>query len=632
MQCDELDIVVVGAGHAGCEAALSCARMGLSVRLYTLNADTVGLMPCNPSIGGLGKGHLVREIDALGGQMGQAADASCIQYKRLGTSKGPAVQGSRMQCDRFEYSLVMKAVVEAEPNLTLRQEMITGLIVHHGTCKGVRERCGLEVYCKAVILATGTFLNGKIHVGEVSYGAGRAGEFPSIELAAQIRALGLPMGCFKTGTPPRVKGSSLHLDMMEEDPGDEFLRPFSLRTHAIRRPVRSCFKTYTSVHTHEIVRRNLSRSPLYSGTIKGTPARYCPSLEDKIARFPQRERHLVVAEPEGLRTNEMYVKGLGNSLPSELQAELVQSVPGLEHAEIIRPAYAIEYEFIHPTGLLHTLETRAIHRLYLAGQINGTSGYEEAAAQGLWAGINAALAVKGLPPFLLDRSEAYMAVMVDDLVSRGVQEPYRMFTSRSEYRLLLREDNAALRLLKKGNELGLIPKYLVDELESKEMLLQRNLQLLETVRIKPSPEVNSLVQNKGGKEILQTLSGKKFLKRPEITVNDLIALEVIGGDLSSEERNLLEIMVKYEGYIERQRREASRAEKMEHALIPDDLDFQCVPGLSREMKDRLMAARPRSLGHMSRIPGVTPAALTAVMVGLRNRRGLEQQKSTRPQW
>jgi tRNA uridine 5-carboxymethylaminomethyl modification enzyme len=328
----------------------------------------------------------------------------------------------------------------------------------------------------------------------------------------------------------------------------------------------------------------------------------------------------------------MYIKGLGNSLPSELQAELVQSVPGLENAEIIRPAYAIEYEFIHPTGLLHTLETRAIHRLYLAGQINGTSGYEEAAAQGLWAGINAALAVKGLPPFLLDRSEAYMAVMVDDLVSRGVQEPYRMFTSRSEYRLLLREDNAALRLLKKGNELGLIPKYLVDELESKEMLLLRNLQLLETVRIKPSPEVNSLVQNKGGKEILQTLSGKKFLKRPEITVDDLIVLGVIGGDLSSEERNLLEIMVKYEGYIERQRREASRAEKMEQALIPDDLDFQCVPGLSREMKDRLMAVRPRSLGHMSRIPGVTPAALTAVMVGIRNRRGLEQRKATSPQW
>jgi tRNA uridine 5-carboxymethylaminomethyl modification enzyme len=327
----------------------------------------------------------------------------------------------------------------------------------------------------------------------------------------------------------------------------------------------------------------------------------------------------------------MYIKGLGNSLPSELQAELVHSVPGLEHAEIIRPAYAIEYEFIHPTGLLHTLETRTIRSLYLAGQINGTSGYEEAAAQGLWAGINAALAVKGLPPFLLDRSEAYMAVMVDDLVSRGVQEPYRMFTSRSEYRLLLREDNAGLRLIKKGDELGLIPKYLVDEVESKEMLLLRNLELLETVRIKPSPGVNSLVQSKGGKEILQTLSGKKFLKRPEITVDDLMALGVIGGDLSSDERNLLEVMVKYEGYIERQRREASRAEKMEQALVPDDLDFQCVPGLSREMKDRLTAARPRSLGHMSRIPGVTPAALTAVMVSLRNRRGLEQQKSNSPQ-
>ncbi len=621
MKNPEWDVIVVGAGHAGCEAALCCARMGLSVRIYTLNADTIGLMPCNPSIGGLGKGHLVKEIDALGGEMGLVADASCIQYKRLGTSKGPAVQGSRMQCDRIEYSLAMKKTLEQEPNLSIRQEMIVDLIIDRGCCKGVRERTGLQVSSRAVILATGTFLNGVIHVGDTCYSAGRAGEFASVELADQLKSLGLPIGRFKTGTPPRVKGRSVNLSMMEEDPGEETARPFSLRTANISRPLRSCFKTYTSQQTHEIVRRYLSRSSLYSGRIKGTPARYCPSLEDKVARFPDRPRHLVVAEPEGLHTTELYLKGLGNSLPGEIQQELIQSVPGLESAEVVRPAYAIEYEFIQPTSLNRTLESKLIHGLYLAGQINGTSGYEEAAAQGLWAGINAALAIKGLPPFLLDRSEAYIAVMIDDLVTRGVQEPYRMFTARSEYRLLLREDNAGNRLLKRGQALGLIPKYLVEQLEVKEQKLEENVSLLEAIKIKPTVELNELIRRKGGREIQCTLNAVRLLKRPEISVDDLIAMGILSPSMPQEERQDLEVRVKYDGYIERQRREAHQAARMEHVLIPEDLDYNTIPGLSREMIERLSTVRPVSLGQLSRIPGITPAAVTALMVRLRHRGG-----------
>ena len=617
MKRPEIDIIVVGAGHAGCEAALACARMGLSVWLYTLSADTIGLMPCNPSIGGLGKGHLVREIDALGGEMGRAADASCIQYKILGTSKGPAVQGSRMQCDRLEYSLAMKSAVEKEPNLLVRQEMVDSLLIKEGVCLGIRERSGYEVSSQAVVLATGTFLDGVIHVGQVSYGAGRAGEFPAQGLASQLKRLGLPWGRFKTGTPPRVKGATVNFALMTEDPGDDFIRPFSLRTSRVSRPVRSCFRTYTSKLTPDIVRGNLLRSPLYSGTIKGTPARYCPSLGDKVARFPDRERHPVVAEPEGLHTSELYLKGLGNSLPPEVQTELLRSVPGLEEAEIVRPAYAIEYDFIHPTNLRLTLESRTIARLYLAGQINGTSGYEEAGAQGLLAGINAALAIMGKGPFILDRSEAYIGVMVDDLVTRGVSEPYRMFTSRAEYRLLLREDNAAERLLRKGQALGLVPSHLVDELETKLRMLENNLRLLEGIRVKPTAKVNDLIRSRGGREIIEAMSGIRLLKRPEISVEDLVHLGILDSGLDAELRSQIEIRLKYEGYIDRQIREANQFQKMEKAIIPEDIDYDRVQGLSRELRERLKSVRPHSLGQVSRIPGITPAALSALMVRMR---------------
>ncbi len=616
----EYDVIVVGAGHAGCEAALVSARMGCKTLVFTINADNIGLMPCNPSVGGLAKSHLVKEVDALGGEIARNADKNGIQFRTLNTRKGPAVQATRAQVDKQLYRLSMKEVLENQPDLIIKQAIVEKILVKNGRVRGIESDLGIQYHAEAVILATGTFLNGLIHIGSRQYPAGRSGEAPAIKLTHSLRGLGFQIGRLKTGTNPRLDAKTIDFSHLKCQPGDEHPEPFSLFTREIPLAQINCHLTYTNPLTHEIIRKNLKYSPLYNGTITGISARYCPSLEDKVVKFADRSQHRIFLEPEGLTTKEIYTNGTGNSLPLEVQIEFLRTIAGLENVEIIRPGYAIEYDFVSPTQLKLTQETKLVEGLYHAGQINGTSGYEEAAGQGIAAGINAVLKIRGEEPFILDRSEAYIGVMIDDLVTRGTREPYRMFTSRAEYRLLLRQDNADLRLLEKGYRLGLISEQDYAGFQEKKAMIEEEKQRLRSVWVKPTPEINEILKNRSTPQLEQPASLEQLLKRPELSYADIKAMNGHRTDLPGVVEQQVEIQCKYEGYIKRQFEQVEKFKRLENKRIPEDFNYDEVQGLSRELQGRLKEVRPLSLGQASRIAGVTPAAISILAVWLEKKK------------
>ncbi len=616
----QYDVLVVGAGHAGCEAALAAARMGCKTLIVTINLDTIAKMSCNPAIGGLAKGHLVKEIDALGGEMGKNIDKTGIQFRRLNTKKGPAVRSSRAQADKKAYQYEMKRVLECQENLDIKQILVEELLTESGKCIGILSQTQTAYLAKTVILTTGTFLKGLVHIGDVSYSAGRAGESSAEKLSESFLKLGFEIGRLKTGTPPRVNSHTVDFDAMEIQLGDEIPRPFSFSTEKISQPQMPCYITYTNEKTHQLIRDNLHRSAMHSGRIVGIGPRYCPSIEDKVVRFADKDRHQIFVEPEGRDTDEIYLNGISTSLPEDVQVEMVHSIKGLERAEIMRFAYAIEYDFAPATQIKPTLETKRVENLYFSGQLNGTTGYEEAAAQGLMAGVNAALKVRGEGPLVLDRAQAYIGVLIDDIVTMDIREPYRMFTSRAEYRLELREDNADLRLTEIGHRIGVVDDEVYQRFQVKRQLIQEELERLNQTMIKPTRDVLARLKEVGIPQIKNPASLADLLKRPEVDYTQIYQITPSPQSLPKAVEEQVEIQVKYEGYIRRQSIQIEQFKKLETFRIPDDFDYKSTRGLKTEACEKLAKIRPRSIGQASRIPGVSPADISILMVLIHQKR------------